>query len=89
MTVTKLLGLAAVGAVLVLAAPAERAQALSLVNPGAATAVQQGTAQETTQAHWHGRHHWHPRRHYYPRHYYHPRHHWRPHHYGHRHHGRW
>ena len=88
MTVTKLLGIAAVGAVLAMAAPAERAQALSLINPGAATAVQQGTVQETTQAHWHGRRHWHPRRHYYPRHHYHPRHHWRPHHYGHRHHGR-
>jgi hypothetical protein len=87
MTVTKLLGIAAVGAVLAMAAPAERAQALSLINPGAAMAVQQGTTQETTQAHWHGRHHWHPQRHYYPRH------HWRPHHYGHhyghRHHGRW
>ncbi|WP_257170593.1 hypothetical protein [Bradyrhizobium sp. SRS-191] len=90
MTVMKLLGIAAVGAVLALAAPAQRAEALSLSNPGAATAVQQGAAQETTQAHWHGRrHHWHPRRHYYPRHHYHPRHHWRPHHYGHRHHGRW
>jgi hypothetical protein len=82
MTVTKLLGIAAVGAVLALAAPAERAQALSLINPGAATAVQQGTTQETTQAHWHGHRHWHPRRHYYPRH------HWRPHRW-HRHHGHW
>ena len=40
MQVTKLLGLAAVGALLVLAAPTERAQALSLSNPGAAAAVQ-------------------------------------------------
>ena len=55
MTVTKLLGIAAIGAVLALAAPAERAQALSLINPGAATAVQQGTVQETSQVHWHGR----------------------------------
>src|SRR5437588_430429 len=36
MQVTKVLGLAAVGALLVLAAPTERAQALSLSNPGAA-----------------------------------------------------
>ena len=41
MQVTKVLGLAAVGALLVLAAPAERAQALSLSNPGAAAAVQE------------------------------------------------
>ncbi|MGJ4892473.1 hypothetical protein [Bradyrhizobium sp. HKCCYLR20261] len=82
MTVTKLLGIAAIGAVLAMAAPAERAQALSLINPGAATAVQQGTTQETTQAHWHGRRHWHPRRHYWhPRRHWHPhRHHWRGHH---------
>ena len=43
MKVTKLLGLAAVGALLVLAAPTERAQALSLANPGAAAAIQQDT----------------------------------------------
>jgi hypothetical protein len=36
MNMTKVLGLAAVGGLLVLAAPAERAQALSLSNPGAA-----------------------------------------------------
>ena len=36
MKVTKVLGLAAIGAVLVLAAPTERAQALSLVSPAAA-----------------------------------------------------
>jgi len=76
MTVTKLLGLAAVGAVLVLAAPAERAHALSLVNPGAAAAVQQGTTQDTIEAHWHGHRHWHPRHHWYPRHHWHPHRHW-------------
>ncbi|CCD97911.1 hypothetical protein [Bradyrhizobium sp. STM 3809] len=88
MTVMRLFGIAAVGAVLAFAAPAQRAEALSLVNPGAATAVQQGAAQETTQVHWHGRRHWHPRRHYYPRPHYYPRHHWRPHHW-HRHHRHW
>ena len=41
MKVTRLLGLAAVGALLILAAPTERAQALSLANPGAAAAIQQ------------------------------------------------
>ena len=49
MQVTKVLGLAAVGALLVLAAPTERAQALSLSNPGAAAAVQQDTKAETTE----------------------------------------
>jgi hypothetical protein len=74
MQVTKLFGLAAVGALLVLAAPAERAQALSLSNPGAAAAVQQDTRAETTEVRW-GHHHgghrgWH-------RHGWHHRHHWR------------
>jgi hypothetical protein len=62
MNVTKVLGLAAVGALLVLAAPAERAQALSLSNPAAATAVQDGSKQITTEVRW-GRWHrrWHRR----------------------------
>jgi hypothetical protein len=62
MNVTKVLGLAAVGALLLLAAPAERAQALSLSNPGAAAAIQDGSNQITTEVrwgrHWHHRH-WH------------------------------
>jgi hypothetical protein len=62
MNVTKVLGLAAVGALLLLAAPAERAQALSLSNPGAAATVQDGSKQITTEVrwgrHWHHRH-WH------------------------------
>lgn len=61
MQVTKVLGLAAVGALLALAAPIERASALSLSNPGAAAAVQQDARPEATQVHWrHYRHHrWH------------------------------
>jgi hypothetical protein len=62
MNVTKVLGLAAVGALLVLAAAAERAQALSLSNPGAATAVQEGSKQ-TTEVRWHRGHRWHHRWH--------------------------
>jgi len=58
----RVLGLAAVGALLVLAAPAERAQALSLSNPGAAAAVQDGSKQMTTTEvrwrRWHHRRHW-------------------------------
>ena len=75
MQVTKVLGLAAVGALLVLAAPSERAQALSLSNPGAAAAVQQDTKAETTEVRW-GRHHgWHRGWHRYHR--WHHRRHWR------------
>jgi hypothetical protein len=60
MNVTRLLGLAAVGALLILAAPAERAQAMSLANPGAAAAVQDSSKQ-TTEVGWH--HHWHHHHH--------------------------
>ena len=64
MQVTKVLGLAAVGALLVLAAPTERAQALSLSTPGAAAAVQDDSSKLTTEVRWHRhwgwrRHHWH------------------------------
>jgi hypothetical protein len=62
MNMTKALGLAAVSGLLVLAAPAERAQALSLSNPGAAAAIQEGSPQMTTEVGWH-RHRWHHRRH--------------------------
>ncbi len=61
---TKVLGLAAVGALFVIAAPVERAQALSLINPGAAAAVQQDSKELTTEVRWgwhhhHHHHHWH------------------------------
>ncbi len=77
MQVTKILGLAAVGALLALAAPVERANALSLSNPGAAAAVQEDTRLATTEVHW--RHHGYHR--------YHRWHRW--HHYRHRHWHRW
>jgi hypothetical protein len=65
MSMTKVLGLAAVGGLLLLAAPAERAQALSLSNPGGAAAIQEGSQQMTTEVRWHRwhRHRWHHRRH--------------------------
>ena len=63
MNVTRILGLAAVGALLVLAAPT--AQALSLANPGAAAAVQESSKQgSVTEVRWHHRwhhRHWHHR----------------------------
>jgi hypothetical protein len=63
--VTKVLGLAAVGAMLVLAVPTERADALSLSNPAAAASVQQDVKPATTEVRWwrHYHHRWHHRRH--------------------------
>jgi hypothetical protein len=60
MKVTKVLGLAAIGALLILAAPTQQAQAMSLSSPSAAAAVHDDTVQ-TTQVRWH--HHWHHHRH--------------------------
>jgi hypothetical protein len=72
MQFTKLLGLAAVGAVLALAAPSDRAYALSPSNPGAAAAVQEDTKLATTEVHWRHHHRWHR----WHRHHHH-HHHWR------------
>ena len=76
---TKVFGLAAVGALLAFAAPAERANALSLSNPGAAAAVQDGARLATTAVHWrHHHHHRHHRWHRWHRHHHHHHHrHWR------------
>lgn len=63
MKVTNVLGLAAVGAVLVLAAPTERAYAVSLTSPGTSAAVQQDTKQATTEVRWGWHHHRHWRWH--------------------------
>jgi hypothetical protein len=82
MTMTKVLGLAATGALLVLAMPAQQANAVSLSNPGAAAAVQDesqlAARQMTTEVHWH-HHGWH--RGYHRWHHHHRYHHW--------HHRRW
>ena len=77
---TRILGLAALGAVLLLGAPVERAAALSLSNPAAASAVQD-SAKVTTEVSWHHHHHWH--RHWHHRRWH--RHHWHHHHWHHRH----
>ncbi|KJC61373.1 hypothetical protein UP10_07420 [Bradyrhizobium sp. LTSPM299] len=65
MKMTYVLGLAAVGAVLALAAPTERAYAVSLASPGAAAAVQQDAKPATTEVRWwrhrHHHHRWHRR----------------------------
>jgi Spy/CpxP family protein refolding chaperone len=66
MNVTKLLGLAAVGGLLMLAAPT--AQAVSLSSPGAAAATMQDGSQKLTtevrwgrRGGWHRGHRWHRR----------------------------
>jgi hypothetical protein len=56
---TKVLGLVAVAAVLVVAAPVRQAGAVSLINPGAASAVQEDTRQATTEVRWGHHHGWH------------------------------
>jgi hypothetical protein len=81
--VKKILGFLAIGGLLVLAAPVERAQAVSLASPGIAAAVQDDSGKLTTEVRWHRHHGW--RRHYGWR-----RHHgWHRHHWRHRHWRRW
>lgn len=96
MFVKKLLGLLAIGGLLIVAAPTPQAQAASPLTPGVTTAVQQGSSGIVTQVQ-HRRHyhrHYHPRRHYHHHHRYHyvprvyvPRYHY--HHRHHHHHRRW
>ena len=76
MNVKKILGFLAIGGLLALAVPAERAQALSLASPGIAAAVQDDSSKLTTEVRW-GRHHgWHHRHWGWRRHHWHHRH-WR------------
>ena len=68
MQITKVLGLAAVGAMLAIAAPAQQANAMGLSNPGAAAAVREDVRPAATEVGWryhrHQRHHrWHHRHH--------------------------
>jgi hypothetical protein len=64
MNAIKALGLAAIGALLMLAVPA---QALTLANPGAAVAIQD-SAKQTTTVGWHHHHHWHEHHHWHHHH---------------------
>ena len=88
MNIKKILGFFAIGGLLVLAAPAERAQALSLLNPGVAAAVQDDS-RLTTEVRWHRHHGW--RHHRWHRHWGWRHRHWgwRPHHRWHHRHWRW
>jgi hypothetical protein len=88
MNLKKILGFLAVGGLLVVAAPNQPAQAASLINPGIAATVQDGSTAMTTEVQYRRHRHYHPRRHWH-RPYVHPRHHWHPrrhhHHRGHHH----
>jgi hypothetical protein len=80
LNVKKILGFLAIGGLLIVAAPAERAQALSLINPGTAAAVQDDS-RLATEVRWHRhwgyhRHHWRHRHWGWRRHHWHHRH-WR------------
>jgi hypothetical protein len=87
--VKTILGFLAIGGLLVLAAPAERAQALSLASPGIAAAVQDDSSKLTTEVRWGHHHGWH-HRHWGWRHRGWHRHYgWRRHHWHHRHWRRW
>jgi hypothetical protein len=57
MKMTRVLSLVALGAALVLAAPAKQAQALSVANPATVTAIQESSKVSTTEVRWHR--HWH------------------------------
>lgn len=57
MNVKKILGFLSLGGLLILAAPAGPAQALSLINPGIAAAVQDVSGKLTSEARSR-RHHW-------------------------------
>lgn len=67
MHVKTISGFIAVAGLLFIATPAQRAQATSLISPGIAAAVQDGSiVGNTTEVRWHRgwrRHHWHRRWH--------------------------
>lgn len=63
MKITRVLGLAAIGAMLVLAAQVQQAQALSLANPAGVTAAQESSKASTTEVRWHWHHHHHHHHH--------------------------
>ncbi|TKT73908.1 hypothetical protein YH63_006770 [Afipia massiliensis] len=80
MNVRTIFGLAAVAGLLAVTAPADRADAMSLINPGSSSAAKQASETMTTDVHWR-RHHHHHRMH---------RHHgWHGHHGWHRRHHGW
>lgn len=82
MNVRTIFGLAAVAGLLAVTAPADRAQAMSLINPGSSSAAKQASETMATDVHWRRHHHYRGHRH----HGWHRRHHgWHGHHGGHGH----
>ncbi len=78
----KMLGLLAVGGLMAIAAPSERAQAVTLSTPAAAAPVKAASDGLTTQVQYRHHHHGHRPRHYHRPHRVHRHHHhYRPHHY--------
>lgn len=82
---TKVLGLTAVAAFLIVAAPVGSAQAMSLINAGAAATVREDAKLPTTEVRWHWHHQWHHQWHHHWHHRWHRHWHWRHWH----HHRRW
>lgn len=62
MNVRTMFGFAAVTGLLAVTAPADRAEAMSLINPGTSSAAKQASETMTTDVHWR-RHHHHGHRH--------------------------
>jgi hypothetical protein len=87
MLLKKILGFAALGALLVVAAPAHQALAATPVSPGVAATAQADAGKLTTNVQWghHHHHHWRPRHHHHRHWRPHRHHHYYGHHYGHRH----
>ncbi|CAN5157349.1 hypothetical protein BH10PSE11_BH10PSE11_25500 [soil metagenome] len=75
MNVKTVFGLAAVAGLLAVALPADRAQALSLINPVASSSAKQASEPVTTEVRWRRHHRWH--RHHGHRHHRWHRRHWR------------
>jgi hypothetical protein len=82
MNIRTIFGLAAVAGLLAVAAPADRAQAVSLIYPAASTSAKHASENIATEFHWrrhhrwHRHHGWHRRHHWHHRHHWHRRHHW-------------
>ncbi len=80
MNIRTIFGLVAVAALLAVAAPTDRAQAVSLINPAVSTSAKLAS-DKVTEVHWRGHHRWHRhhgwgRHHGWRRHHWHHRHHW-------------
>lgn len=76
MNIRTMFGLATVAGLLAVAVPGDRAQAMSLINPGTSSTAKQASENITTDVHWRRHHHhrwhrhhgWHGHHHWYRRH---------------------